>query len=97
MTSEPVDLHLEDQQLRLQKEIYVAWSKNGSSYRGKGQVVALSQRMVTVELISSVGRYGEYAAGDLVQMPRYGQHLPRSSGRYISKVADVPFIHKDFL
>lgn len=97
MTSEIVDAQREDHQLRLQKRVYVSWNGNCSNYRGKGLVVALDPRIITVELLSPVGRYGEYAAGDLVQVPRYAPHLPKPSNRYISKVPQVPFIHKDFL
>lgn len=97
MTSETVDAQREDQQLRLQNEVYVTWSRNGSNYQGRGQVVVLNPQIVTIELLSPVGRYGEYAAGDLVQVPRYASHLPKRSNRYVRRTAEVPFIHKDFL
>jgi hypothetical protein len=97
MTSETVVTQLEDQQLRVHKEVHVSWTRDGLSYRGRGQIVSLRPRQATVELLHPVGRNGEYAAGDLVQVPRYADHLRWSSGRRVRKISAEPFIHKDYL
>ncbi len=97
MTSETVVRQLEDQQLRLHKEVNVTWNRNGQNYRGRGQIVALRPRLVTVELLHQVGHNGEYAAGDLVLVPRYADHLCWSSSRSVRDLPEEPFIHKDFL
>ena len=97
MTSEIILAQLEDQQLRLHKEVYVTWRLNGFSYKSRGRIVALQPRQATVELLGNVGRNAEYTAGDCVNVPRGMDQQRQPAGGHIRKLREVPFIHKDFL
>lgn len=97
MTSETVVVSQKDQQLHLGKKVQVTWTRNGICFRGRGQIVALRPRQATVELLHQVGNRGEYAAGDLVQVPRYSDHLRWTASRGIQEIPADRFTHKDFL
>ena len=97
MISENVSAVLEDQDLHLDQVVLATWVDQGERFRGRGRIVALRPRQVTVELLHPVGGLGEYAAGDLIQVPRYADQLHWFSDWRVSRLPEEPFIHKDFL
>jgi len=97
MTSETIDKQLKDQRLHLHKEVYVTWTQSGTSYQGKGRIVALNAREATIELLQPVARNYEHHAGDRIQVPRHAYRLRGSSPCSVRDIPEKPFIHKDFL
>jgi len=97
MISDEVAAQLEDQRLRLDQEVLAVWVDRGKRYQGRGRIVELRPRQVTVELLHPVGSDAEYRPGVRVRIPRYGDQIHWFSDCRVRKIPDEPFIHKDFL